>query len=262
MSKQGSYKLVALLALLFTFVGVNAFGASDDSDKTGTNPINFTYDLKLYTELIELDPDGDKHTTTLEFRAPFLEGKWQFRARVRHEALEVGPIDESGMGDADFRILTVPHLDMENLFAMAAGLEVFLNTASEDVLGSGVTAVGPQVFFVFFNPFGIKGLFAPAYQHKISIDEDDGRSEVNQSLIDLNWLMMHSSMQYWFFTNPQIVIDHEEEKEYGIIDLEGGMMLDRFFGTKGHSAWVRPSFGAGDDSPVDSSIEVGYKIVF
>ena len=68
--------------------------------------------------------------------------------------------------------------------------------------------------------------------------------------------------QYWFFADPQITLDYEEEKEYAIVDLEVGSMLDQYFGTKGHSTWLRPSFGVGTDRPVDGSIEIGYEIVF
>jgi len=52
------------------------------------------------------------------------------------------------------------------------------------------------------------------------------------------------------------------QKEYSIVDLEVGMMLDPHLGTKGHSTYLRPSFGIGADRPMDGSIELGYKIVF
>jgi hypothetical protein len=50
--KRQNIRLISTL-LLFGFLlscADNALGASDKSDKTGTNPINFTYDLKLYNE--------------------------------------------------------------------------------------------------------------------------------------------------------------------------------------------------------------------
>jgi hypothetical protein len=57
-------------------------------------------------------------------------------------------------------------------------------------------------------------------------------------------------------------LDYEENKEYLIIDLSVGAMLDRYLGTKGHSAYLRPSIGVGTDRPTDGSIEVGYKTIF
>lgn len=256
-----SLTIIMVLTCFLIFTASTAL-AADKADKTGTNPINFTYDLKVYNEFSWLNPDGEQNVTTFEYKAPFAGEKWQFKIKANYSSLDVGLLDDSGFGDVALRFLTVPLLDMENLFALAVGLEVFLDTASEDSLGSGTTSLGPQVFAVFFNPLGLKGLFAPAYQHKFSVDEDTGRSKIHQGVIDLNLLVMGSSMQYWFFSDPQIILDYENNEEYMIVDLEVGMMLDRHFGTKGHSTYLRPSFGVGGDCPIDGSIELGYKVVF
>jgi hypothetical protein len=241
------------------------------ADKTGTNPVNFTFDARLYNEFtwLNTDGDGEQNNTTFEFRAPILAGKVQFRARGRIVDLEVdtdddgvNDVEESGIGDIDFRFLAVPYLNMPRKLALAVGFETVLNTAVEDALGSGVTVLGPQAFLVFFNPLGIPGLFAPAYQHKFSIDEDPGRSEICQGLIDLNFLYMFPSKKFWFFADPQIVLDYEEDKEYGIVDLELGAMLDPYFGSSGQSVYLRPSFGVGQDRATDGSIEVGFKALW
>ena len=47
-----------------------------------------------------------------------------------------------------------------------------------------------------------------------------------------------------------------------IIDLEAGTMLDKYLGTKGHSAYLRPSIGVGGDRPTYGSIKVAYKIIW
>ncbi len=255
--------------------GANAQSEEDmKKDKTGTNPINFQREIRLYNEYSWLNTkgDGDQNLTTLEFRAPFLDGKWQFRARTRHNWLEadinddgIDDLDESGLGDTDIRFLTVPYLQGTNAFAVA--LEVFFDTASDDALGSGTTALGPQVFGVKMfkggiGPYSGGGLFAPGLQYKFSIDEDDGRSDTEQVLIDLNFLIMAEDKKSWFFTDPQIVVDLEEDKEFAIVDLEFGWMMSNWFDNMpGHSFYVRPSFGIGHDRPTDGSVEVGYKIV-
>ena len=240
----------------------------DESDQTGTNPINFTFDFRVYNEYQWLNTagDGDQNITTLEFRAPILDGKWQFRVRARGTVINadlnddgVDELDESGFGDVDFRFLTVPYVNPEKRIAFAAGLEFFLDTASDEALGSGATSLGPQVFLVFFKPFGLDlDLFAPAYQHKFSV----GGNDVSQSLIDLFVLKTSEDKTLWALVDPQIVIDHESNTEFVLLDIELGTMLDKYLGTKGHSAYVRPSVGFGDDRPYDASIEVGYKIVF
>jgi hypothetical protein len=241
---------------------------TDKSDKTGTNPINFQRDFRVYNEYLWLNTEGDgnQSVTTLEFRTSFAEGKWQYRIRARHNSITADlnddgrdDIDESGIGDTDMRFLTVPVFDAANARALAVALEVFFDTASEDVLGSGATSLGPQVFYVKFLP---RGLFAPSFQWKFSVDEDDGRSEIDQFLIDLNYLRIADDKLTWFFTDPQIVIDNEEDIEFAIVDLEWGWMMANWApDLKGHSFYIRPSFGVGTDRPTDGSIEVAYKIV-
>ena len=237
-----------------------------ESDQTGTNPINFSTDFRVYDNYTWLNfGDGNSNVLTAEFRTPFAGGKWQWRVRARYTGLNVDlnndgidEIDETGMGDIDMRFLTVLSLNAEKKSAWAAGLEVFLNTASEDVLGQGSTSLGPQIFYVKFLP---RGLFAPGLQYKFSIDEDFGRAKTDQILIDLNYLRMAVDKQSWFFTDPQIVIDNEANREYAIVDFEFGWMMSKWTELKGHSFYVRPSIGVGKDRLSDYSFEIGYKVV-
>ncbi len=129
------------------------------ADKSGTNPINFTNDLRAYYEYQDLSGGGEGHVGTLEGRTPVFDGKVQIRVRVPFKALDfdVGGtnISESGLGDINARLLTVPYLDPKNGLALAVGLEMFFPTAGEDVLGDGLLWLGPQIFGVKFAPFGI-----------------------------------------------------------------------------------------------------------
>ncbi len=236
-------------------------------DKTGTNPVNFTHDLRLYNEyqFLNVAGDGFNNITTLEYRHPLADGKWQVRARVRGVKIEADTnndgtdeLDESGLGDIDFRVLTVPHLDMPNKFAIATGLEVFIPSASDDALGTEALSLGPQVFGVFFTPFGIPGLLiAPAYQHKFSIAEESGAPNVHQGLIDLFILWTSKDKQTWSLINPQMVLDYKQDRVFGFIEVEVGQMIGN-----GHSVYVRPSVSVGGDRPTDGSIEVGYKVIW
>ena len=260
--------LISLVALVVFSTNGIAQQQADKSDTTGTNPINFTRDFRVYNEYIWLNTagDGNQNLTTLEFRTPFAGGKWQWRVRALYNSLTaefnddgIDDVDESGTGDMYMRFLTVFSLNQANKTAWAGGLEVFFNTASEDALGSGTTALGPQLFFVKFLP---RGLFAPGLQYKFSVDEDTGRSEIDQILVDLNYLRMAKDKQSWFFMDPQIVIDNETDKEYSIVDFSFGWMMTNWWpDLKGHSFYIRPSVGIGADRPTDGSIELGYKVV-
>ncbi len=273
MKKRKLYLSAVFAAFLMIALASTGVHAEDDGkdaqkgDKTGTNPVDFQREFRINNEYIWLNTagDGSQHVTTAEFKTPILDGKWQLRVKTRFNSLTADinddgtdDIDESGMGDTDIRFLTVPFLDMANRRAFAYGLEVFFDTASEDVLGSGATSVGPQAFYVKFLP---SGLFAPGLQYKFSVDEDDGRSDIDQIFIDLNYLRMAKDKQSWFFTDPQIVIDNESDVEYVIVDFEFGWMMSKWTDLKGHSFYIRPSVGIGTDRPTDGSIELGYKMI-
>ncbi len=275
--KKTSLTLLVAIAVFSSMVTLPSLHAAevkatDSSDKTGTNPINFTFDARLYNEYQWLNTAGDgwQNLTTFEFRVPFAGGKWQFRTRLRSAALEadlnddgIDDVDEWGFGDMDFRILTVPYLDMSRKMAIATGLEVFLPTASEDALGSNALSLGPQVFAVFFKPFGgFFDLIAPAYQHKISVYEESGVNNVHQGLIDLFLLKTFGNKKQWALINPQAIIDYENDREFMLVEAEVGTMLDDILDIKGHSVYMRPSVGIGNDRPYDFSLEAGYKIVW
>ena len=245
--------------------------ATFEKDKTGTNPVNFTFDARLYNEYQWLNTagDGGQNITTFEFRAPFADGKWQFRSKLRAVDLKADfnddgtdDVDDFGFGDIDVRFMTIPYINMQKKLAVALGVEFFLNTASEDSLGAGAWTVAPLVFLPIFNPLGPGSIFVPGYQHKISFYEDSGRDQVHLGLIDFFLVKTFAQNQYWAYIDPQIVLDYENSREFMLLELQGGMMLDKFVGSKGHSIWILPSFGVGSDSPYDFSFEVGYKYIW
>ena len=252
--------------------------AKDSSDKTGTNPVNFQRDIRIYNEYSWLNtgPDGNQNQTTLEYRQALAGGKWQFRTKIPYTFLDIDPdpasgfpgIDEDGLGDINFRFLKQPWF--KGAYALAPAIEVFLDTASEDTLGSGADVLGPQVFVAYFygkNPIPIPGykgggLFAPGLQYRFSIDEDDGRSEVEAWAIDINYLALSDNKARWLFVNPQIFLDQENDEDYAFFDVEFGWMMAKWKPKlRGHSFYVRPTFTIGTDRPTDYGIEVGYKVV-
>ena len=257
-------------------VGLAESATSDKSDKSGTNPINFQRDLRIYNEYLWLNTagDGNQNLTTLEFRTPFAGGKWQFRTRIPYNSLNadlngdgMDNIDDSGLGDINFRLMTVPVLKGAN--GLAVGLEFFLDTASKDSLGAGATSLAPVVFWGHFfrggwGPWKKGGLFAPGLQYKFSVDEDKGRDKVEQIILDINLLLMAEDGQSWLFAEPQIVFDQETNAEFAIMDIEFGWMMTKWWpDLKGQSFYLRPTFtiGSGSDRPTDYGIEVGYKWV-
>jgi len=196
--------------------------------------------MRIYNEYLWLNTDGDgnQNLTTLEYRTPFAGGKWQLRVRAPYNMTKadfngdgIDDIDDGGLGDINFRLMTVPYLKGANAIALA--MEVFLNTASEDSLGAGTTSLAPVVFYGQFfrggfGPWKKGGLFAPGLQYKFSIDEDEGRADTEQVIIDINFLLKSEDGQTWFFSKPQIVFDRENDAEFAIIDIEFGWMMTKW----------------------------------
>ena len=241
-------------------------GLASEADKSGTNPINFTYDARIYNEYqwLNVPGGGTQNVTTFEFRAPFADGKWQFRTRLRKVHLDIpGVVSESGFGDMDVRFMTVPYVSLPDKFAIATGFDVFIPTGSHDALSSNALSLGPQIFLAFFGAFGgLVDLFAPGYQHQFSIWNESGASRIHQSNFDFYFVKTFNKGQQWILFDPQVIIDWENGKEFMVVDTEFGTMLDEHLGTEGHSAWLRPAFGVGADRPLDYSLEAGYKIVW
>ena len=227
---------------------------AQEEDQSGTNPIAFTFDFRMYAEAKSSEGDNSSETYTFEHRVPI--GKVQLRMRNRivnsTVATPGGPVSISGFGDSDARLLYVPH--MKGKFAVATGLEGFFDTASQPAFGSGQTMLGPQVFGVFFGLFGPQTLVAPAYQYVFDIA---GEGDTSRSLVDIFMLYLAPSKKYWAMLNPQFIFDHENNREWSQIDVEVGAMM---FGPI--SNYVRPSVGVGNDRTYNWSLELGLKFIW
>ena len=167
---------ICLLLLLLVLAGPTPGFAQEDD--TGTNPVNFTYEARFYTEMAKLDGGGSLITNTFELRWPLgrnvanirgdqtdslFHQMGQFaslRFRGRYAGLSVptpgmgafGTSQVSGIGDFDARLLTLAYTS-SNLI-IAAGVEAFFDTATNDDLGAGQASLGPQVFTVFPGVLG------------------------------------------------------------------------------------------------------------
>ena len=253
-------------------------------DNTGTNPVNFTYDARFIVEMAEFEEGGGSLlTNTFEFRWPLgrdvanLQGskagspfydmgnKLSMRVRARYQNLSVddptvtpfGTSQVSGIGDFDARLLGTAYASKKLI--VAAGLEAFFDTASNDALGSGKTSLGPQVFMVFPGILGGRSLFAPGYQYVFDIAGDDANPDISRSQIDLYFVWQLASGKNWLILDPQAVIDHEADKELGTFEVEWGFMIAPSVGASGY---VRPGIGIGADKPYSWNFEVGLKFVW
>ena len=268
-----------LLALICTTAAVAQEKKKDD---TGTNPINFTYDTRFYIETADFG-NGSQTTGTYEFRAPlgrtisnltnqklgiFNDMGSRFAFRLKYRPLKSLNLDDpggdplgntniSGTGDMDVRLLGIPYVTQN--FGIAAGLEAYFPTATNDLLGTGRTALVPQVFFGFFGLLGKNSIFAPGYLYVVDVGGESHRSKLNQHKIDMYFVWLLAGMKHWLIINPQANFDVENDKEIFLVDAEFGFMIPT---VPGASTYLRPGVGIGNDRPFDWTLEVGLKFIW
>jgi hypothetical protein len=277
--------LTSIFRIVFFSVGLVVAGLAlpvqAQEDNTGTNPVNFTYDFRLYAEMQSLPiDDSSLIINTVEFRWPFgrdvanLKGvgagspyfdmgsRLGMRLRARYSNLSVdlpgsGTESVSGIGDLDARLLYLPYVKKKTI--LAVGLEAFFDTATNDVLGSGKTSLGPTVIGVFPGLVGRGSLFAPAYQYVFDVAGSDDRADISRSQIDLYFVWALAGGKNWLIVDPQVIFDHERDTTPGLMEIEWGFMIAPTIGVSG---WVRPGAGIGGDRLYDWNLEGGVKFVW
>lgn len=258
--------------------------SSAAQDNSGTNPVNFTYDFRLYTEMAQFDDDaGSSLTNTAEFRLPLgrdiaylseepedspfyeLGTRWQLRFRAKYKNLSIddaseepfGTSEVSGIGDFDARLLWIASASEK--MVVATGVEAFFDTASNDALGNGQTLLGPQVFVVFPGIFGAGSLFAPGYQYVFDVDGSSSEPDVSRSQLDFYFVWGLAKGRNWLIIDPQVIVDHETDDTFSTVELEWGFMM---VPQSGISGYLRPGAGLGSDKLYDWNMEIGLKFVW
>ncbi len=232
---------------------------AQEEDNTGTNPVNFTYDFSMAMEVQSLEGDNSYTRTAFGYSIPLSKtASARFRGYKVDLSLGSGSSASTttGFGDMDARLLWVPLVSQKQ--ALAFGLEATFNTASQSILGTGKTTLGPQAFLAFFNPFGLKGsILAPAYQYVFDVGGDESRAEISRSAIDLYFVLVAPNKKRWGTINATAVIDHEKDVEYGTIKVNAGQLM-----VGPISSFIKPGIGIGADRPYEWNIEFGFKFIW
>jgi len=274
-------KSLTILALVGLVTAGLAAPVLAQEDNTGTNPVNFTYDYRLYSEMQGLPMDNSSLIiNTIEFRWPFgrdvanLKGvgagspyhdmgkKFGMRIRARYSNLSLEMTDSetysvSGIGDLDARLLYLPYVGTKTIIAI--GLEGFFDTATNDALGSGKTLLGPTLIGVFPGLLGRGSLFAPAYQYVFDVAGSADRADVSRSQLDLYFVWTLAGGKNWLIVDPQVIFDHKNDKVPALAEFEWGFMIAPSAGVSG---WIRPGVGIGSDRLYDWNLEGGIKFVW
>jgi hypothetical protein len=137
--------------------------------------------------------------------------------------------------------------------------ELMGDTATEDVLERGKWIIGPSVTYAMFLLPSV--IFAPAYQHNISVAGESSRSDVNESVIEQYTVFTAEDKKSWFIVDPTLVIDWEHNENTPVtLEVEYGRNIGTLW-AGALNAYIRPGVGICWGRPYDWNIEVGFTVV-
>ena len=161
---------------------------------------------------------------------------------------------ESGIGDLLFR--GSYRVARGAGYAIVAGSEIILNTATNDALGTGKNVIAPLIFASIDLPQYHSVVF-PFLQHYVTLGGDDARRDVQYTSIKSAFLTRWPNLTYTI-VEPQVIVDHERADKVGLtLDGEIGRFLNR-----DTAIWARTGLGLfGDNLPqvYDWKFEVGVR---
>jgi hypothetical protein len=165
-----------------------------------------------------------------------------------------GVADEHGVGDAMIRP-SWRALRGDGYAAVLAA-EIYLNTASEDRLGSGKNVVAPLAFVSIDVP-GLNSVVFPLAQQFVSVSGDEDRKDVNTTLLRLGVLSRWPN-RFYTYLEPSFYLDWERDRHTGFtLELELGRLMNRNL-----ALWARPGVGVWDDDLpyiYNWNFEVGFR---
>ena len=152
-----------MICLLLATLAQAQQGGKAKGDDSGTNPINFTYDFRIWNETQDLQGENTFSKMTFEYRFP-LSKTWAGRFRGYVPTLNLAGQSFHGLGDVDMRVLHIPLLRKKWALVLGLGLGVgkiftvgtqivnaqiaaFYNV--ESPTGGAAWTIRPQISFIF-----------------------------------------------------------------------------------------------------------------
>jgi hypothetical protein len=252
---------ILILAGGFGFPGLalaqveTASGA--DAAPRSSQPVDFrTSRVEIRDEIQDLQGGGTVSMMVPRVDFP-VSPDLSFRFETPIAFADSGPPNNeaaSGIGDllfrGSYRVARGPG------YAIVAGSELILNTATKDVLGTGKNVIAPLVFASVDLPQYDSVVF-PFLQHYVTLGGDDARRDVHYTSIKAAFLTRWPNLIYTI-GEPQVIVDHERADKVGMT-LEGE--IGRFL-NRDTAIWARPGVGLfGDNLPqvYDWKFEIGVR---
>jgi len=130
--------------------------------------------------------DKDQQILNIQPVIPFeLNDDWNVITRtilpvISQPAFSPGQSRKNGIGDLNFTAFLSPKKATSSGWIWGAGPALVMDTASDDRLGQGAWSIGPSAVFLKMSGAWVTGALV---NNVWSISEDEGRSKVNQMMI-------------------------------------------------------------------------------
>ncbi|MBC8008010.1 MAG: hypothetical protein H7X76_08205 [Prolixibacteraceae bacterium] len=258
-SKVSAFGLILVAGLGFSgsaFSQVDTASGADAAPRS-SQPVDFrTNRIEIRDEIQDLQGGGTvyKFVPRVDFSAnPDLS----FRFEAPMVFADSGPPSNdsaSGLGDVLFR--GSYRVARGGGYAIVAGGELILDTATQDLLGAGKNVIAPLIFASIDLPQYNSVLF-PFLQHYVTLGGDDARQDVHYTIFKSAFLTRWPPRIYTI-VEPQLVVDHERADTVGMT-LEGE--IGRFL-SRDIAFWARSGVGLfGDNLPqvYDWKLEIGVR---
>jgi hypothetical protein len=168
-----------------------------------------------------------------------------------------GRSGRSGLGNLSTRLSW--RAVNEDAYALVAGGELILDTATDDALGSGKNVISPFAYASIRIP-GLNSFLFPYVQYYTSVSGDDARPDVRYTLLRSALLTIWTD-GFYSVVDPNLYLNHGSGGEAGMnFEVEVG----RFLNSR-TMLYVRPGAGVfGDNVPqvYNWNFEVGLRYFF
>jgi len=255
--RVASLVLVALLGFVPAASAQGLFGASphqpSSDDKTGTNPLNLQQQVDVSNTYVRLDTLY-LNTTAYRHALPLLNRRVRIAGVVPFGYSNLTGRAEGGLGDIGADVEWTPWLSSRG--GLVAGLRTTWNTATSDAVGlGGANTLFPYAQYV--AQLSPTLLVAPFVGQRLSAGGDDFAPTYNDTLFGAT-VVWRGTPRLWVSSTPQWLVDVENDRAYGEVAGEVGVMVRRRLST-----YVRPSVGFGrrNEKPYDWGLAAGVRLV-
>ena len=222
-------------------------------DRTGTNPLNLQHQIDVWNAFLDLETLY-LNSTTYRHAVPFFHRRVRLSGLVPFGVSNLTGATESGIGDVGADLEWTPWLAEGR--GLVAGVRTTWNTSSSEGLGYGGThTLMPYAQYV--HEVSPRLRIAPFFGYRIGVGGNDFAATY-KDLITGVMAVWPTTDRTWIATTPQIVFDLSNDRTYGDVGGEVGVMVLEHVGTYGR---LSLGFGRDGEKPYDWGVTFGVRFV-